>query len=117
MCLWTVRLWAERRLFVFDFAVKGTVVGFNTTRDGSKSFLKIQPVADAGKLQRDERPGVLEIALPAGNSKSLALHATVLVRGKGLVALRDWRNPRDGKTKPIANYRFEAETVEAVRAA
>lgn len=32
------RAWLERRVFVFDFAVKGSVVGFNTTQDGTKDI-------------------------------------------------------------------------------
>ncbi len=101
---------------MFDFAVKGTVMGFNTSQDGTKNFVKIQPAGSVGGLNRDERPGLLDIQVAAGAIKGLAMNALVVVRGKGSVVLKDWRNPREGTQKTFTNYRFEAETVETAKA-
>lgn len=107
---------ARRECFVFDFAVKGTVVGFNTSQDGTKTFIKVQPPAGGASMQRDERPGLLDILVPANTFKNLAVNTLVTVRGKALVMLREWRNPREGTVKTYVNYRFEAEVIEPAKA-
>lgn len=112
-----VRAWIERRLFVFDFAVKGSVVGFNTSQDGTKTFVKIQPAAVNGaQLQRDERPGFLDVLVAPAAIKNLAVNAGVVMRGKGYVIFRDWRDPKTGIQKTFTNFRYEAESVDPVKA-
>jgi len=101
---------------MFDFAVKGAVTGFNPSADGTKFYLKIQPATPMSGLQRDERPGLLDMTVPVSVVKNLSINMLVLARGKGAVVLRDWRNPQTGKQKVIPNYRFEVETIEPVKA-
>jgi len=103
---------------MFDFTVKGSVVGFNTTQDGTKTFVKIQPSSSASgaQLQRDERPGFLDVLVPPAAIKNLAVSAAVVLRGKGYVIFRDWRDPKNGVQKTFTNFRYEAEVVEAVKA-
>src|SRR5689334_11773546 len=68
------RAWIERRILVFDFAVKGSVVGFNTSHDGTKTFVKIQPLStNMGQYQRDERPGFLDVLVSPNAIKNLAV--------------------------------------------
>ena len=100
---------------MFDFAVKGAVVGFNTSKDGSKHFVKIQPTGNIPALNRDERPGLVDIQIAAGSIRGLGMNAPVLVKGKGLVILKDWRSP-EGIVKTIQNHRFEAESIEPIKA-
>lgn len=112
------RAWIERRILVFDFAVKGSVVGFNTSHDGTKTFVKIQPLStNMGQYQRDERPGFLDVLVSPNAIKNLAVSASVVVRGKAFVIFRDWRDPKSGLQKTFTNYRYEAETVEAAKPA
>lgn len=101
---------------MFDFAVKGSLAGFNPSADGTKCYVKIQPTGQVSGLQRDERPGLLDMIVPAAAIKNLAMNALVLARGKGAVLIRDWRNPQTGKQKAIINYRFEVETIEPAKA-
>jgi hypothetical protein len=101
---------------MFDFAVKGTVVGFYTTMDGLRTVAKVQPLGSPGGLERDERPGVMDVAVPTSAMKNLGANAQVLVRGKGTVLLRETRDKETGKPKLWTNYRFEAESVEVVKA-
>lgn len=101
---------------MFDFTVKGSVVGFNTTQDGSKTFVKIQPASgNIPQLQRDERPGFLDVLVSPMAIKNLAVNAAVSVKGKAYVIFRDWRDPKSGIQKTFTNFRYEAEAVEAVK--
>lgn len=100
---------------MFDFAVKGTVIGFNPSKDGTKHYLKIQPAGPVPTLNRNERAGLLDITVPPGAIKGLGANTLVMIRGKGTVTVHDWRN-EEGTVKAIVNHRFEAETVEAVKA-
>lgn len=108
-------LWAEGRLVMFDFVVKGTVVGFNTSTDGTKNYVKILPSGSVSGLNRDERPGILDVHVSPGDVGNLAMNAKVVARGKGIVYLRDWRDPREGTTKVFTNYRFEADVIEPAK--
>jgi hypothetical protein len=112
------RAWLKRRLIVFDFTVKGSVVGFNTSQDGTKTFVKIMPLAVNGvQLQRDERPGYLDILVAPGSTKNLAANSVVVVRGKGYVIFRDWRDPKSNMQKTFTNFRYEAEALELSKTA
>lgn len=104
---------------MFDFAVKGSVVGFNTSQDGTKTFLKIQPsmALNGGQLQRDERPGYLDVLVPPTVTKNYAPNSLIQVRGKGYVIFKDWRDPKTNTQKTFTNYRYDAETIEAIKAA
>jgi len=99
---------------MFEFAVKGSVVGFNPSADGTKCYVKIQPV-NPPNLQRDERAGLVDMIVPAAAVKSLAVNAVVLVRGKCTSFVKDWRNPQTGKQKAIKDFRFEAETIDPAK--
>jgi hypothetical protein len=112
------RAWVERRILVFDFTCKGSVVGFNTSQDGTKTFVKVQPSStNMGQYQRDERPGYLDVLVSGSAIKNLAAGAAVLVRGKAFVIFRDWRDPKSGTQKTFTNYRYEAESVELAKPA
>jgi len=102
---------------MFEFAVKGSVVGFNTAQDG-RTFVKIQPVSSGNlQLQREERLGYLDVLVPSNVMKSLAAGSAVQVRGKGYVIFKDWRDPKTLAEKTFTNYRYEAEAIEPVKAA
>jgi len=100
---------------MFDFTVKGSVVGWNTTMDGSKTFVKLQPAGNANGLQRDEKPGLLEAIISPALIKNLAMNALVTVRGKGLVYLVEGTD-KQGRHKLYTFYRFEAENIEPATA-
>lgn len=96
-----------------EFAVKGTVAGFNTTQDGTKTYVKITP-STPGTINREERVGVWDVLVPPNVLKNLAMGALVLVRGKGTVYTREAKD-REGRMKNFTNYRYEAETLEPVK--
>lgn len=80
--------------------------------------MKIQPSAVNGvQLQRDERPGFLDVLVAPNSIKNLAAGSVVMVRGKGFVIFRDWRDPKTGVQKTFTNFRYDAETVESAKAA
>ena len=99
---------------MFDFSVKGTVAGFNTAKDG-RCFVKIQPSVSPTGLNRDERPGIMELQVSEKAGNNLAMHAAVQVEGKAYAFYRDSRDS-EGKPKSYLNYRFEAESIEPVKA-
>jgi len=97
---------------MFDFKVKGTVTGFNTLSDG-RTIVKIQPVKNAKNVGRDERSGIMDVALPANAPQNIGLRQLVTVEGEGEVYFRDRRDERTGKVRSFANYRFEASHILA----
>lgn len=97
---------------MFDFSVKGTVTGFNTLSDG-RTIVKIQPEKSAKNIGRDERSGIMDVALPANVPQDIGLRQLVKVEGEGEVYFRERRDERTGKIRSFANYRFEAQTISA----
>jgi len=101
---------------MFDFSVKGTVAGFNTLSDG-RLILKIQPDKNAKNIGRDERSGVMDIAVPANVQNDFAMRQQVIVQGEGEVYFRERRDEKTGKIRSYANYRFEAQDITASKVA
>jgi hypothetical protein len=98
---------------MFDFSVKGTVTGFNTLSDG-RTIVKIQPEKSAKNIGRDERSGIMDIAVPANIANDYAMRQAVVVEGSGEVYFRERRDEKTGKIRSFANYRFEAQNISAV---
>jgi len=101
---------------MINFDVRGTVAGFNTLSDG-RTILKIKPEQNPGNLGRDELPGIMDIAIPGNVPKDFAMNAQVFVRGKVQCIFRVTRDEKTGKVRNFANFRHEAESIEAVEAA
>lgn len=100
---------------MINFDVRGTVAGFNTLSDG-RTILKIKPEQSPTNLGRDELAGLMDIAIPNNVPKDFAMNARVFVRGKEVCIYRVTRDERTGKTRNFANFRHEAESIEAVEA-
>jgi hypothetical protein len=100
---------------MFNFDVRGTVAGFNTLSDG-RTILKIKPEVPAGNLSRDELPGIMDITIPNGVPTEFALNARVHVHGKESCVFRVTRDEKTGKVRNFANFRHEAESIDALDA-
>lgn len=99
---------------MFTFNVTGSLMGYNTSRDGKVMYLKILGEnLKSMSLAKDESPSVLDIqcdprAVPAG----IGPQSILAVSGVGAIAARDWTNQDTGKTKQIHNTRFIATSVK-----
>lgn len=100
---------------MYDFAVRGTVVGFFNSKDNSRTFIKVMP-EKLPNLERDERATPLTIVVPQALVKNFAMNSLLVVRGKACTYQKDVRC-EDGKVRTYTNFDHEAESIEMAKAA